>query len=195
MWLSDRNIHRGIPYIGCILGSRDQWENSLFSTATDRFLVITATNRNGQNRNGHKLKGPQKTGTATNRKATNRNWWQRMWPFRSVAIPVCGHFGLWPFWFVAVPVCGLFGLWPFRFVAVSVCGRFGLWPFRLWPFRFVAVMTCYPLTVPLHNSNGRQMPAVKALHGDCETVYTIVGLPRACIHFAVHPIKCAHSWQ
>ena len=90
------------------------------------------------------------------------NWcggWQLMWPFRFVAVPVCGRFGLWPFrpvavpvcgrsglWpfrFVAVPVCGRFGLWPFRFVAVSVCGRFSLWPFRLWPFRFVAVMTCY----------------------------------------------------
>ena len=90
------------------------------------------------------------------------NWydgWQLTWPFRFVAVPVCGRFGLWPFWFVAVPVCGhfglwpfrslavpvcgRFGLWPFRFVAVSVCGRFGLWPFRLWPFRFVAVMTCY----------------------------------------------------
>ena len=50
---------------------------------------------------------------------------------------------MWPFRFVAVPVCGRFGLWPFRSVAVSVCGRSGLWPFRLWPFRFVAVMTCY----------------------------------------------------
>ena len=64
-----------------------------------------------------------------------------LWPFRFVAVPVCGRSGLWPFQFVAVPVCGLFGLWPFRSVAVSVCGRFGLWPFRFWPFRFVAVMT------------------------------------------------------
>ena len=50
-------------------------------------------------------------------------------------------FRLWPFRFVAVSVCGRYGLWPFRFVAVSVCGRLGLWPFRFWPFRFVAVMT------------------------------------------------------
>ena len=80
-----------------------------------------------------------------------------LWPFRFVAVPVCGRFGLWPFRFVAVPVCGRFGLWPFRSVAVSVrgrfglwpfrsvavpvCGRFGLWPFRFGPFRFVAVMT------------------------------------------------------
>ena len=76
-----------------------------------------------------------------------------MWPFRVVAAPVCGFFGLWPFRSVAVPVCGRFALWPFRAVAVSVCGRFGLWPFRLWPFRFVAVMTCYPNTIcwQLHN--------------------------------------------
>ena len=71
-----------------------------------------------------------------------------MWPFRFVAVPVRGRFGLWPFRSVAVSVCGRSGLWPFRFVAfrfvaVPVCGRFGLWPFRLWPFRFVAVMTCY----------------------------------------------------
>ena len=75
------------------------------------------------------------------------NWcggWQLMWPFRFVAVSVCGRSGLWPFRFVVVPVCGRSGLWPFRFVAVPVCGRSGLWPFRLWPFRFVAVMTCYP---------------------------------------------------
>ena len=65
-----------------------------------------------------------------------------LWPFRSVAVPVCGRSGLWPFRFVAVSVwgrsvCGRSGLWPFRFVAVSVCGRFGL-----WPFRFVAVSVC-----------------------------------------------------
>ena len=68
------------------------------------------------------------------------NWcggWQLMWPFRFVAVPVCGRFGLWPFRPVAVPVCGRSGLWPFRFVAVPVCGRFGL-----WPFRFVAVSVC-----------------------------------------------------
>ena len=64
-----------------------------------------------------------------------------LWPFRFVAVSVCGCSGLWPFRSVAVPVCGRFGLWPFRSVAVPVCGRFGLWPFRFWPFRFVAVMT------------------------------------------------------
>ena len=64
-----------------------------------------------------------------------------LWPFRFVAVPVCGRFGLWPFRSLAVPVCGRFGLWPFRSVAVPVRGRFGLWPFWFWPFRFVAVMT------------------------------------------------------
>ena len=62
-----------------------------------------------------------------------------LWPFRFVAVLVCGRSGLWPFRFVAVLVCGRSGLWPFRFVAVSVCGRSGLWPFPLWPFWFVAV--------------------------------------------------------
>ena len=38
-----------------------------------------------------------------------------LWPFRIVAVSVCGHCGLLPFRFVA-----------FRFVAVSVCGRSGL---------------------------------------------------------------------
>ena len=52
-----------------------------------------------------------------------------------MAIPAC--FGLWPFRFVAVSVCGRFGLWPFRFVDFSVCGRFGLWPF--W---CVALLVC-----------------------------------------------------
>ena len=55
------------------------------------------------------------------------------WPFRFVAVSVCGHFGLWPFRFVAVPVCGRSGLWPFRSVAVLVCGRFGFGRFGLWP--------------------------------------------------------------
>ena len=66
------------------------------------------------------------------------NWCGRfgLWPFRFVAVPVCGCSALFP-------VCGRFGLCPFRFVAFPVCGRFGLWPFRLWPLRFVAVMTCY----------------------------------------------------
>ena len=68
-----------------------------------------------------------------------------------VTISIHSRFGLWPFRFVAISVCGCFGLcrlglWPFRFVAVSVFGRWGLWPFglwplRFWPFRFVAVMT------------------------------------------------------
>ena len=61
----------------------------------------------------------------------------RVWPFRFVAVPVCGRFGLWPFRSVAVPVCGRSGLWPFRFLAVSVCGRYGL-----WPFQFVAISVC-----------------------------------------------------
>ena len=54
------------------------------------------------------------------------------------------NFGLWPFRFVAIPVCGHFGLWPFRSVAVLVCSRLGLWPFTFWSFRFVAVMTRIP---------------------------------------------------
>ena len=41
--------------------------------------------------------------------------WQLMWPFRFVAILVCGRSGLWPYL-------------PFRFVAVSVCGRYDLLP-------------------------------------------------------------------
>ena len=72
-----------------------------------------------------------------------------MWPFRFVAIPVCGRFGLWPFRSLAILVCGRFGLWRFG-LWVSVCGRSGLWLFRfvavsvrgrfgLWPFRFVAI--------------------------------------------------------
>ena len=56
-----------------------------------------------------------------------------LWPFRFVAVPVCGRSGLWPFRFVAVSVCGRSGLWPFRFVAVSVCGRLGFGRFGLWP--------------------------------------------------------------
>ena len=68
--------------------------------------------------------------------------WQLMWPFRFVAVPVCGRSGLWPFRFVAVPVCGRSGLWPFRFVAVSFCGRSGLWPFRFVAVSVVAVSVC-----------------------------------------------------
>ena len=86
-------------------------------------------------------------------KMCKQNIGNKMWPFRFVAILVCGRFGLWPFRLVAVPVCGRSGLWPFRSVAVPVCGRFGLWPFRsvavpvcgrfgLLPFRFVAVPVC-----------------------------------------------------
>ena len=78
------------------------------------------------------------------------NWcggWQRMWPFRFVAAPDCGRFGLWRFLsvafrFVAVPVCGRSCLWPFQFVAVSVCGRSGLWPFRFVAVSVVAVSVC-----------------------------------------------------
>ena len=69
------------------------------------------------------------------------NWCGRfgLWPFRSVAVSVCGRSvavsvcgrsGLWPFQSVAVPVCGRFSLWPFVCGRFS-CGRFGLWPF--WP--------------------------------------------------------------
>ena len=64
-----------------------------------------------------------------------------LWPFRFVAISVCGRSGFWPFRFVAVSFRGHFGLWPFRFVAVPICGRSGLWPFMFWLFRFVVVMT------------------------------------------------------
>ena len=56
-----------------------------------------------------------------------------LWPFRFVAVSVCGRFGKWPFRSVAVSVCGRFGLWPFRSVAVSVCGRLGFGRFGLWP--------------------------------------------------------------
>ena len=50
-----------------------------------------------------------------------------LWPFRSVAILVCGRFGLWPF-----------DLWPFRSVAVSVmagsvCGRYDMLPYSQNP--------------------------------------------------------------
>ena len=48
-----------------------------------------------------------------------------VWPFRFMAVSVCGRFG-----------CGRSGLWPFRFVvvpvvAVSVCGRYDLLP-HVW---------------------------------------------------------------
>ena len=70
-----------------------------------------------------------------------------VWPFRSLAVPVCGRFGLWPFglWpfrFVAVSVCGCSGLWPFRSVTDSVCGRSSLWPFRSVAFSVVVVSIC-----------------------------------------------------
>ena len=64
------------------------------------------------------------------------------WPFRFVAVPVCGRFGLWPFRSVAVSVCGRSGLWPFWSVAVSVCGHFGLWPFWFVAVSVVAVSVC-----------------------------------------------------
>ena len=32
-----------------------------------------------------------------------------------------------------------------------------------------------PVTVPLRSPNGRQMPAVRAVQGDCERVYTLAG--------------------
>ena len=65
-----------------------------------------------------------------------------VWPFRFVAVSVCGRSGLWPFRFVAVPGYGRFGLWPFRSVAPSVCDRFGLWPFRFVAVSVVAVSVC-----------------------------------------------------
>ena len=65
-----------------------------------------------------------------------------LWPFRFVAVSVCGRFGLWPFRFVAVAVCDRFGLWPFRSVAVPVCGRSGLWPFRFVAVSVLAVSGC-----------------------------------------------------
>ena len=54
--------------------------------------------------NGHKPKRPKpkrpqrerpQTGTATNRNG--------LWPFRFVAVSVCGRFGLWPLWPVTCP--------------------------------------------------------------------------------------------
>ena len=68
--------------------------------------------------------------------------WNRPWPFiyeHHNRVPMllsvtfdkiatrCGRLS------VAVSVCGRFGLWPFRSVAVSVCGRFGFGRFGLWP--------------------------------------------------------------
>ena len=70
-------------------------------------------------------------------------WWQLMWPFRFVAVSVCGRYGLWPFRFVAISVCGRSGLWPFRFVTISVCGRFGCGRFGLWPLWPVTFCTLY----------------------------------------------------
>ena len=80
--------------------------------------------------------------------------WNFYWAHKFVAHWIrcsCVYFNLWPFRFVAILVCGRFGLWPFRFVAVSVCGRSGLWPFRFWPFRFVAVMTRILSYKPISN--------------------------------------------
>ena len=39
----------------------------------------------------------------------------------------------------------------------------------LWEF----VPFYRPLTAPLHSPNGRQMPAIRAVQGDCERVYTL----------------------
>ena len=64
-----------------------------------------------------------------------------LWPFRFVAVPVCGRSGLWPFRFVAVSVCGRSGLWPFRSVAVLVCGRLGFGRFGLWPLWPESIVT------------------------------------------------------
>ena len=36
----------------------------------------------------------------------------------------------------------------------------------------IPTVFCKALTVPLHSPNGRQMPAIKAVQGDCERVYT-----------------------
>ena len=46
--------------------------------------------------------------------------------------------------------------------------RYGL--IRMWP---VGIPTIFqtPVTVPLHSPNGRQMPAIRAVQGDCERVY------------------------
>ena len=65
-----------------------------------------------------------------------------VWPFRFVAVLVCGRFGLWTFRSLAVSVCDRFGLWPFRSVAVPVCGRSGLWPFRFVAVSVVAISVC-----------------------------------------------------
>ena len=37
----------------------------------------------------------------------------------------------------------------------------------------VGILTIFqrPLTVPLHSPDGRQLPAIRAVQGDCETVY------------------------
>ena len=96
-----------------------------------------------------------------------------LWPFRLVAVSVCGRSGLWPFRSVAVSVCGRFGLWPFRSVAVPVCGRFGLWPFRFWPFRFVAVMT--------------------RILGDVYSLYALA-VPRY-VRWAINQLGFRHSFQ
>ena len=46
--------------------------------------------------------------------------------------------------------------------------------------RPVGISTAFqtPVTVPLHSPNGRQMPAVRAVQGDCERVYTGHQLPK-----------------
>ena len=55
-----------------------------------------------------------------------------VWPFRLVAVSVCGRVGIWPFRSVAMSVCGRLGLWPFLSVTFSVCGRLGCGRFSVW---------------------------------------------------------------
>ena len=41
-----------------------------------------------------------------------------------------------------------------------------------WPVG-ISIIFQRPLTVSLHSPYGRQMPAIRAVQGDCERVYTI----------------------
>ena len=47
-----------------------------------------------------------------------------------------------------------------------ILGNYGL----TWPMGISPVFQT-PLTVPLHSPNGREMPVVRSVQGDCETVY------------------------
>ena len=47
-----------------------------------------------------------------------------------------------------------------------ILGNYGL----TWPVGISPVFQT-PLTVPLHSPNGREMPVVRSVQGDCETVY------------------------